>query len=186
MLMTDAPTDVFEFDPQLTRSQKMQHAFGVSRKRLGELQDLRKTRLPTALEQRLGSANRPSKTSDRRRSNTLQAPAGLTRVKSAQDNISPGPSYGQAESQDSGFGSNLMGDQQGTNYKTNLNGTKQDSDYFQASVEPLTSDAPAKIMTEPVPSSQFPNVNWVSSEFDLANILLSAPRRALRSIMDQS
>lgn len=169
MLTINASADVFEFDPQLTRSQKMHQAFGISRKRLGELQDLRKTRLPTALEQRLGSSNRQSKAPDRRRSNTLQASASQTRTPSMQDNASLGASYGRAEPSGPGLAGSMIGSQQLSQQQTfdyNSNhSTHGDPDYFQISFDQVPSDVPAIPKPAPVISSQFPNVNWVSQDY---------------------
>lgn len=169
VLTIDASTDVFEFDPDLTRSQKMHHAFGISRKRLGELQDLRKTRLPTALEQRLGNSNRQSKAPDRRRSNTLQAPASQTRIPYKQDNISPGASYGRSQPNGPGLPGSMMrttqqSQQQSFGYNNN-DSTHADLDYFQMPFDQVPSDIPAIPKADPVISSQFPNVNWVSQVY---------------------
>ena len=50
----------------------MQLAFGVARKRLEEMQNQRKARLPVALEQRLGRSKQNTLTPDRRTSTTPQ------------------------------------------------------------------------------------------------------------------
>lgn len=159
--------DVFEFDPYLSRSEKMKLAFGVARKRLEELQKQRKARLPTSLEQRLGSATKSSPSPDRRPSNTMQTQVYAQDPRERQNSQAFAGLEDSTNNMSLNTGTN--GDLQNFSYNSGVDLQQPQNQGFNAQGTRLSSSSmmgSQQVRPQPQSQNQFQDVDWVCCRAD--------------------
>lgn len=171
--MTDDSLDVFEFDSNLTSVEKMKLAFGVARKRLEELQNQRKAKLPIALEQRLGKSSSENATSDRKPSATAQAPVRSSMSPLVSDSSQSHAQYGFPDSTDQSANTQTDGRSGNFEYSSHPGGQVNERGSFKSMARQPSPNMQYESMPTSTDPSQFGGVNWgvshPSSFFDPVN-----------------
>lgn len=153
---------MFEYDISLSRAEKMKLAFGVARKRLEELQKQRKARLPTSLEQRLGSGSKTTPSPDRRLSNAMQSQMYAQGLGQRPD---PQAFAGLADSTSNmTLQSGMNGNRQDTSYTTSADLQQSPTQAYSTQVMRTSADTMMggqQNRPQAQYHSQFQDVDWV-------------------------
>ena len=139
----------------------MKMAFGVARKRLEELQNQRKAKLPVALEQRLGKPVQSAAISDRKPSATAQASMSSSRSPLISDSNQSQAQYGFPQVSNHSTDAPTAGRSGSFDHTNNTGGPANNASSFPSMQGQPSPNISLSSSTDP--NAMFGGINWTVS-----------------------